>query len=267
MDVVVVGAGPAGLSAALRAAELGARTVLVTRDEFGGMAANDGPIPVRTLAQAARLLRETRQLERYGIAVGEPILEYPRLLARVREVVHDVCEHSIRREQIERAEVTIYERSGTARFVDPHTIETDTGLRLPADKVILCAGGTSRRLPIPGFEWTATHSDAWSLTTIPPSMLVIGAGATGVQVASIFQAFGSQVQLFQAAPRILPTEDEDVSAAVAAAFRESGMVVHEDFGTIESFEKTPSGVRMVFSKDGTRNSVEATLAVMAVGIA
>jgi pyruvate/2-oxoglutarate dehydrogenase complex dihydrolipoamide dehydrogenase (E3) component len=84
MDVVVVGAGPAGLSAALRAAELGARTVLVTRDEFGGMAANDGPIPVRTLAQAARLLRETRQLEQYGIAVGEPILEYPRLLARAR---------------------------------------------------------------------------------------------------------------------------------------------------------------------------------------
>src|ERR1700710_1730864 len=117
MNVAVIGAGPAGLSAALRAAELGARTILVTRDEFGGMAANDGPIPVRTLAQAARLLREARQLGRYGIAVGEPILEYPRLRARVREVVHDVCEHSIRREQIERAGVTIYERSGTARFV------------------------------------------------------------------------------------------------------------------------------------------------------
>ena len=96
-------------------------------------------------------------------------------------------------------------------------------------------------------------------------MLVIGAGATGVQVASIFQAFGSAGPALSAAPRILPTEDEDVSAAVAVAFRESGMVVHEDFGTIESFEKTPSGVRMVFSKDGTRNSAEATLAVMAVG--
>lgn len=265
MDLVVIGAGPAGLSAALRAAELGTRTVLVTRDEFGGMAANDGPVPVRTLAHAARLLREARQLGRYGIAVGEPILQYPRLLARVREVVHDLREHSTHREQIERDGVTLYERSGTARFVDPHTIETETGLRLQADNVILCAGGTNRRLPIPGFEWTATHSDAWSLTTVPPSMLVIGAGATGVQVASIFQAFGSQVQLFEAGPRILPTEDEDVSAAVAAAFRESGMVVRESFGTIESFEKTPSGVRMVFSKDGTRNSAEAALAVIAVG--
>ncbi len=265
MDVVVIGAGPAGLSAALRAAELGARTVLVTRDEFGGMAANDGPVPVRTLAHAARLLRESRQLERYGIAVGEPILEYPRLLARVREVVHDLREHSIHRQQIERAGATIYERAGTARFVDPHTIETETGLRFHADKVILCAGGTNRRLPIPGFDYTATHSDAWSLTTVPPSMLVIGGGATGAQVASIFQAFGTQVQLFEAGPRILPTEDQDVSAAVAAAFRESSMVVHENFGTIESFEKTPSGVRMVFSKDGTRNSVEAALAVVAIG--
>ena len=152
--------------------------------------------------------------------------------------------------------VTVYEKAGTARFVDPHTIETESGLRLQADKIILCAGGMSRRLPIPGFELTATHSDAWSLTAIPPSMLVVGGGATGVQVASIFNAFGSRVQLFQAGPRILPTEDEDVSAAVAAAFRESGIVVRESFGSIESFEKTPTGVRMSFSKDGVSDSVK-----------
>ena len=115
MDVVVIGAGPAGLSAALRAAELGARTVLVTRGEVGGMAANDGPIPVRTLAQAARLLREARQLGQFGITVSEPILDYPRLLARTREVVDDVREHSIGREHIERVGVTIYEQSGTTR--------------------------------------------------------------------------------------------------------------------------------------------------------
>jgi pyruvate/2-oxoglutarate dehydrogenase complex dihydrolipoamide dehydrogenase (E3) component len=265
MDVVVIGAGPAGLVAALRAAELGARTAVVTRGEVGGMAANDGPVPVRTLAHAARLLREARQLGRYGIVASEPILEYRRVLARTREVVDHVREHSIRREHLERVGVTICEQSGTARFLDPHTIDTETGLRLEADKFILCAGGASRRLPIPGFEWTATHSDAWDLTAVPPSMLVVGAGATGVQVASIFQAFGSRVQLFQAGPRILPTEDEDVSAAVAAAFRKSGMVVRENFGTIESFEKTPGSVRMVFSKDGAQDMAEAALAVVAVG--
>jgi len=264
-DVLIIGAGPAGLSAALRAAELGARTAVVTQHEVGGMAANDGPIPVRALAQAARLLREAQHLGRYGIAVSEPILDYPRLLARVREIVEDVCERSTPRQQLDRLGVTIFENSGVARFVDSNTVETGTGLRLQANKIILSAGGTSRQLPIPGFEYTSTHSDAWALTAIPPSMIVVGAGATGVQVASIFQAFGTQVHLFQAGPRILPTEDEDVSAVVAATFRESGMIVRENFGAIDSFEKTPAGVRMIFSKDGVHDSVDAALVIIAVG--
>jgi dihydrolipoamide dehydrogenase len=265
LDVIVIGAGPAGVVAALRAADLGAETALITRDEFGGMAANDGPVPVRTLAHAARLMREVRQVGLYGITVNEPVLDYPRLLARVCEVVGDVRGHSAFREQIDSVGVSVYEQTGAARFADPHTIETASGTRLQADKIILCTGGVSRQLSVPGAELTATHADAWALTSVPPSMLVIGAGATGAQVASIFNAFGSQVQLFQAGPRILPTEDEEVSAAVAAAFRESGIVVRENFGTIESFEKTPTGVRMIFAKDGVRDNAEAALAVVAVG--
>ena len=265
LDVIVIGAGPAGVLAALRAGDLGAKTALITRHEFGGMAANDGPVPVRTLAHAARLIREARQLGLYGIAVSEPVLDYPRLLARVRTVVNDVRAHSVFRGQIDALGVTVYEQAGAARFADLHTIETESGLRLQAEKIIICTGGVSRRLAVPGFELTATHSDAWGLTSVPPSMLVIGGGATGAQVASIFNAFGSRVQLFQAGPRILPTEDEDVSSAVAAAFRESGMVVREGFGAIESFERTPRGVRMIFSKDGVRDSAEAALAVVAVG--
>ena len=80
MEVVIIGAGPAGMVAALPAAELGAKTVLITRGEVGGMAAHDGSIPVRVLAQAARLLREAKQLGKYGISTSEPILDYPRLL-------------------------------------------------------------------------------------------------------------------------------------------------------------------------------------------
>src|SRR3954470_23455545 len=265
IDVLVIGAGPAGVLAALRAADLGARTALLTRTEFGGMAANDGPVPVRTLAHAARLIREARQLTQYGIGVSEPMLDYPRLLARVREVINHVRTHSSLRPQIDSLGVVVHEHAGAARFTDEHTIETKSGLRLRAEKIIICTGGVSRRLSVPGFELTNTHSDAWGLTSIPPSMLVVGAGATGVQVASIFNAFGSRVQLLQAGPRILPTEDEDVSVAVAAAFRESGIVVREDFGTIEAFEKTTDGVRMVFSKDGRHDSAEAAIAVVAVG--
>src|SRR5712671_4629562 len=123
IDTLVIGAGPAGVLAALRAADLGARTMLVTRAEFGGMAANDGPVPVRTLAHAARLIRDARQLSLYGIAVSEPVLEYPRLLERVRQVVSDVRIHSSFRGLIDSFGVAVHEQAGSARFADPHTVE------------------------------------------------------------------------------------------------------------------------------------------------
>lgn len=265
LDVLVIGGGPAGVVAALRAGDLGAKTALVTQGEFGGMAANDGPVPVRTLAQAARLIRDVSQLGRYGIRVADPTLDYSQLLARVKEVVDDVRTHSAFRAQIDLASVKVHENAGLCRFVNSHTITTDSGLRLEADKVIICTGGVSRKLSVPGADLTATHSDAWGLSSVPQSIIVIGGGATGAQVASVFNAFGAKIQLFQSGPRILPTEDEDVSAAVAAAFRESGIAVREDFGSIESFEETPAGIRMHFSKNGDRESVQATLAVVAIG--
>ena len=264
-EVLVIGAGPAGVMASLRAADLGARTTLVSSGAFGGMAANDGPVPVRTLAHAARLLREARQLGRYGVAVSEPALDYPRLLGRVAEVVAEVGRSSLLRGQAEAAGVAICEGAGDVRFIDPHTVEAGDGRRFSADRIILSVGGTSRRLPIPGFELTATHSDAWSLTSVPPSILVIGSGATGAQVASVFNAFGARVQLFEAGPRILATEEPEVSAAVAAAFRTSGIVVHQGFGVIKAFAPSAAGVRMTWTKDGVEHDAEAAVVVVAVG--
>jgi len=149
MDVVVIGGGPAGLIAAWRAAELEAHTTLVTRDAFDGMAATDDPVPVRVMAHAARLMRETRQVEQYGIRVGTPTLDYDALLQRVSEVVQQVQEHAFLRPNLERAGVVIHDQVGSARFVDTHTVECERGPRMPADRVILCTGGQSRRLPIP----------------------------------------------------------------------------------------------------------------------
>jgi pyruvate/2-oxoglutarate dehydrogenase complex dihydrolipoamide dehydrogenase (E3) component len=264
-EVVVVGAGPAGMAAALRAARLGATTALITRDQYGGMAANDGPVPVRTLAQAARLIREARQLPRYGIASREPSVDYPRLLARVGEVTAAVREQTLLRGDLEKAGVSIYEQAGPARFADAHIVESDHAPRLRVGKVILCTGGVSRPLPVPGFELTVTHSDVWKLSAVPPSMLVIGAGATGVQVASIFNAFGSRVHLVEVGPRILRSEDCDVSEAVAAALAASGVRVVQDAGTIERFERCPVGVRLLHSSAKGQHSIEAAMAVVTAG--
>src|ERR1700730_5702854 len=111
-DIIIIGAGPAGVLAALRAADLGARTILVTRAEFGGMAANDGPIPVRTLAHAARLMREARQFNQYGLVLDEPVLDYSQLLSRIQQVIVDVRARSSLRQRMDSLGVTFHEQAG-----------------------------------------------------------------------------------------------------------------------------------------------------------
>ncbi len=264
-DVVVIGGGPAGLKATHRAASLGANTALLTKDSLGGMAALDGPVPVRTLAHAARLVREARQLEQYGVDCIYPKVNYKKLLSRVGEVVSEIQDLIKVRSGFDTLGVSIYEKTGIARFVDAHTIETESGLRVEGEKFIICTGGQSRTLAIPGFEYTATHSDVWSLADIPESMAVVGCGATGAQVASIFNAFGAKVSLFEAAPRILISEDADVSSAVAAAFRASGIAVYEGLDEIESIEKFDDGFAFNYRMNGKREALDVSLVVMCVG--
>ncbi|WP_170179087.1 dihydrolipoyl dehydrogenase family protein [Solirubrobacter pauli] len=260
LDVVVLGAGPAGVIAALRAARLGANTALLSDGAFGGMAANDGPVPVRTLAHAARLMREAQQMPDYGVPTAGGGVDYLKLLARVQDVTAAVRRGSLLRTELEAAGVSVREHSGAARFVDGGTIEHDGG-RLRAGKVIVCTGGAPRRPSIPGIELTATHSDAWALREVPESMVVLGTGATGVQVASIFNALGCRVTLVDAGPRILKGEDVAVSHGVRAGFEASGVQVAVDAGRVERFEACPAGVRMVHAG----NAFAAAVIVVAAG--
>ncbi|MFL7839642.1 MAG: dihydrolipoyl dehydrogenase family protein [Candidatus Promineifilaceae bacterium] len=263
-DIIIIGAGPAGLNAAQQAAKLGAKTALITKGYVGGMAATDGPVPVRALAYAARLVREAQQLEQYGISSTPPKVDYPKLMERVREIVVEVYEKVSQVEELEALNIAVYENAGAAHFMDSHTVAAH-GVILRGEKIIICAGGHSRPLPIPGFELTYTHSEAWALDDIPKSMIVVGSGATGAQVASIFNAFGTKVSMFEVAPRILMTEDEDVSQVVKAAFQRQGIEVTEGMQGIDSFEKTVDSIRMTYRHEGQSKSCDADLAVMSVG--
>jgi pyruvate/2-oxoglutarate dehydrogenase complex dihydrolipoamide dehydrogenase (E3) component len=261
-DVVVVGAGPAGTAAALRAADLGAKTALITRGAFGGMAANEGPIPVRTLAHAARLVREARQLPRYGINVGAPDFDYVRLVERANEVVGEARRRSTLLSQLQQAGVALYEHAGTVGFVDAHLVESERGPALHGERLIICTGGVSRSLDVPGADLTVTPAAAFGLKSVPKSLVVVGAGATGVQVASIFNALGSSITLCQGGPRIIPTEDADVSREVAQAFRDDGIDVREDC-RIAGFEAShAAGVRV---KVAGEEAIRAEFAVCAIG--
>jgi pyruvate/2-oxoglutarate dehydrogenase complex dihydrolipoamide dehydrogenase (E3) component len=126
-------------------------------------------------------------------------------------------------QRLQHAGVHLVAGASMTRFADPHTIAVGDGSGdLRAEQIIVCAGGHARRLPFPGSEHALTHSDIWTLQALPGSVVVVGGSATGCQLASVLAAFGSRVTLLEAARRLLGTEDEAVSDAVAAAFHDVG---------------------------------------------
>lgn len=140
---------------------------------------------------------------------------------------------------LERAGVRLFDGGGPAAFVDPHTLATATGADIRARRFVIACGGHARRLPFPGSELALTHSDVWGLRRLPRSVAIVGAAATGAQLASIFAAFGSRVALLELAPRFVPGEDPDISAALQAAFEANGITVITGISGVEGIASTP----------------------------
>src|SRR3984893_16736981 len=218
-DLIVLGGGPAGATAALRARELGATVALIERGEMGGTCTNDGCVPTRVLAKAARLVRDAEQFAEYGLVGEKPTVDFALLLAQTRNTVHRIHEKKQLQSHLEKAGVTVFANAGAARFVDEHSVALDDGTTLQAEKFILCVGGHARRLPFPGSEHALTHSDIWSLLKLPRQVVVVGGAATGCQLASCFAAFGAHVRVLEVAPRLMAIEDEAVSHGIAEGFR------------------------------------------------
>ena len=249
----------------MRARELGAEVALVERGNLGGTCTNDGCVPTRVLAHAARLVRDAEQLAQYGLEGEPPTVDFARLLNRTQRVVYAVHEKKQLRGQLEAAGVRAFDRAGDARFLDAHALVLGDGSSLQGEKFILCAGGHARRLPFPGSEHALTHSDVWAMKELPRTVVVVGGAATGCQLASVFAAFGSRVWLLDVAPRVLGGEDGAVSDGVAEAFGRRGIEIVAGIGGIEKIAYENGSLRLFYTKNDEAHTLVAETIVLAVG--
>ncbi len=264
-DVLVIGAGPAGTAAALRAAELGASVAVLEAGRTGGTCVNTGCVPTRVLARTARLVRDVRTAGQYGIVVGEQTIDWDATVARVRATVDRVRDLKDEAGRFAAAGVDLI-LEGRARFVDASTLELDSGRRVTGASVIVCVGGHSRLLPIPGAELATVPEHVLDLPDLPARVAVIGGGNTGAQLTTILDSFGSAVTLFDVAPRILMASDEDISAAVAAAFERQGITVHAGVEAVESLERADDGsIALNWRAGGIQQSSSFDAVIMATG--
>ncbi|WP_375407179.1 FAD-dependent oxidoreductase, partial [uncultured Amnibacterium sp.] len=264
-DVAVIGAGPAGTAAALRAAELGATVVVLEAGRLGGTCVNTGCVPTRVLAKTARLIRETRAARTYGIEVGDPAVDWVATVQRVRERVEQV--RSIKREAQRFADAGIdLVQEGRARFEDDRTLVLESGRRITATSIIVCVGGHSRRLPIPGAELATLPEDVLGLEALPGRVAVIGAGNTGAQLTTVFSSFGSSVTLLDLAPRVLVASDESISTEIAAAFVEQGVDVRTAISGVERLDRAADGaITLTWSQGDESVSADFDAVLMATG--
>jgi pyruvate/2-oxoglutarate dehydrogenase complex dihydrolipoamide dehydrogenase (E3) component len=241
MRLLVLGGGPAGATAALQARELGANVTLVEARRVGGTSLNEGPAPVRTLARTARLLRDARSWERFGLRGDPPRVDIAAAVANAERVANYAYEQKRLADFLCSRGIDLVEGAGPAVFQDPHTVSIPDGRTFAGDAIVVAVGGRAGRLPIPGAELAKTYGDIRSLTVLPQSIAVVGGADTGCQLASILADFGVSVTLVEADTTLVPRADQDISTALAESFRVRGItVLTATF--VERLERTPTGV-------------------------
>lgn len=258
-EVAVLGSGPGGYVAALRAAAAGLRTVLVEKDaRFGGTCLHVGCIPSKVFLHTAELLDSIRAAKAHGVRVAPPELDWEGLGRRNRRVIAKMAGGVallLRRAGVE----TIH---GYGRLAGPGRIEVTppegAPLRLRARNLVIATGSTARSLPFLPIDGDRllTNAEMFRLPECPKRLGIVGAGAVGAEFASMFRSFGAEVALFEALPRVLPLEDEEVSAAVHAAFRKRGIAVLAN-ARVEGAEVGGSGVRLRYRVGAGEDSGKA----------
>lgn len=257
-DVVVIGAGTGGYSAALRAAQLGKRVALVERDDrLGGTCLLRGCIPTKALLQAAAVMDTVNRSEEWGIkASGEP--DWSGVVAFEDKIVAKLVGGLTGLVDLRGIDVV----HGAARLVPGPAVEVE-GRRLDTTDVVIATGSTPKMLPgVEVSEHVLTSDQALWLDRIPSSAVVIGAGAVGLEFASIYRSFGAEVTVVEALPRLAPLEDEEVSKEIAKAFRKRGIASHSG-AKVQEVKETGDHVEVTYE---TRTTATASVDVCLVAV-
>ena len=270
-DLCVMGGGPAGYAAAMRALDLGKRTILIERDRIGGTGIYNGALTSKTMWELSQRVASANEIVRsrgrepfrltwdeIGRTLNDAIFERKYLYA---------CHMQLLKNE---SDMFRHER-GNARFVGPHRISIDrpgSTLDIEADQVIVATGSRPRTLPHLPMDGRSvmTSDDIFNIEDLPESIVIIGAGVIGCEFATIFSNFGrTKVHLIDRADRILPFEDADISELVSANFERKGVVVHRN-ATLNTLVRTDDGVRFSLSfPDGSQQEHRTQCALLSVG--
>lgn len=225
-DCIVIGSGPGGYVAAIRAAQLGMRTAVVESDQIGGRCLNYACIPAKAVLRVADVLGEIREADAYGITVAEPSVDFAAVGERRKKVVKTLT-----------GGVSGLMKKNGIDVIEGHGVVTDEGdvkvgsnfdgTEIAATSVILATGSVKR--PLPGTQFGGRvigTEEAWALERLPRTLAVVGAGASGTEIASAYARLGSQVTLYEGLERVLPAEDADISKIAERGFKRQAINVH-----------------------------------------
>ena len=271
-DLIVIGSGPGGYVAAIRASQLGLKTAIVERENLGGICLNWGCIPTKALLKSGEVFEKLAHLGDYGLSAEKPAFDFAKVVERSRGVAKQLnggVGFLMKKHKIEVIEgVARLERGAPAPKV---VIDLKAGgsRTVQATSVIVATGARAKTIPALGLVGDGdriwTYRDAMTAKALPKSLLVIGSGAIGIEFASFYRALGAEVTVIEAMDRILPVEDEEVSAAALKAFQKRGLKFRVG-AKVTGLVKSATGVSLTLEAGGKTESLTAERAIVAVGI-
>ena len=263
-DVAIIGGGPGGYVAAIRAAQLGKKTVVIERTALGGICLNWGCIPTKALLKSAEVLRSAQKAKKYGVAVDGVSVDFAAVIKRSRQVAESLSKGVAFLMKKNNVEVV----QGSATLLGSQRIQVGDDQEITAENIIIATGARARPLPGNTFdgETIISSKEAMSLDDIPAKLVVVGAGAIGVEFADFYAAMGSQVTIVEMLPNILPIEDEEVSIELAKMFKRKKIKALTE--TMVQGISIADGLACVEVKDksGKVIELEANKVLVAIGV-